>query len=301
MTLRKGGAPTTTATCGTRWSRPLRNWPRRAARAVVLREAARRVGVSPTAAYRHYSSQGELLEAVKALCQQALADSMEAFAHGAGAAFGAEDARSLDGDAAVRRVEAMGRGYVRWAIENPGLFRTAFMPVTPTRPASTSSTGCPPARGGVPGFARLTEALDALLATGRMRPENRPNAEAAAWAPVHGLALLVLDGPFGGLEPAVLDAVVDQVLATTVAGLVRQAPPARSAVRRQAGLAPPRAPDHPGHMWFVRSARRGYRAAGRAGCRASGCAAPGARPSSGTRPSRAWRGGRAWRRSARRS
>src|SRR5579859_1009447 len=41
--------------------------------AVVLREAARRVGVSPAAAYRHFAAHDDLLYAVKLQAQQALA------------------------------------------------------------------------------------------------------------------------------------------------------------------------------------------------------------------------------------
>ncbi|HEV7626499.1 MAG TPA: helix-turn-helix domain-containing protein, partial [Streptomyces sp.] len=46
--------------------------------AIVLRAVARRVGVSPTAAYRHFAGQAELLHAVKELGQQRLTESMEA-------------------------------------------------------------------------------------------------------------------------------------------------------------------------------------------------------------------------------
>ena len=41
--------------------------------AVVLREAARKVGVSATAAYRHFAGHGDLIHAVKELAQERLA------------------------------------------------------------------------------------------------------------------------------------------------------------------------------------------------------------------------------------
>src|SRR5215475_7023933 len=44
--------------------------------AVVLREAARKVGVSATAAYRHFSGHGDLVHAVKEHCDETLAASM---------------------------------------------------------------------------------------------------------------------------------------------------------------------------------------------------------------------------------
>ncbi|HKS99193.1 MAG TPA: TetR family transcriptional regulator, partial [Rugosimonospora sp.] len=46
--------------------------------AVVLREAARQVGVSATAAYRHFAGHGELIHAVKQAAQAGIADCMRA-------------------------------------------------------------------------------------------------------------------------------------------------------------------------------------------------------------------------------
>ncbi len=46
--------------------------------AVVLREATRRAGVAPSAAYRHFANRGALLDAVCLAAQAALAEAMEA-------------------------------------------------------------------------------------------------------------------------------------------------------------------------------------------------------------------------------
>src|SRR5258707_6827318 len=45
--------------------------------AVVLREATRRAGVAPNAAYRHFSSHGDLLKAVRAAALSSLALAIE--------------------------------------------------------------------------------------------------------------------------------------------------------------------------------------------------------------------------------
>src|SRR5438094_5990338 len=45
--------------------------------AVVLREATRRAGVVPNAAYRHFASRQDLLQAVRAAALSALAVAME--------------------------------------------------------------------------------------------------------------------------------------------------------------------------------------------------------------------------------
>lgn len=181
---------------------------------VVLREAARSVGVSPTAAYRHFSGQGDLLEAVKVRGQQALAESM------------VEAVRVLPalddpGEEAVRRTEAIGRGYVRFAIEHPGLYRTAFCH-TPTDDGDFNGLEVPEERPEFAAFVLLADVLDALVAAGRMRPENRPAAEVAAWSAVHGLSLLILDGPLDRVPVDQRDAVIERTLTTIVAGLTRE-------------------------------------------------------------------------------
>ncbi|MFD3928042.1 TetR/AcrR family transcriptional regulator [Streptomyces sp. NPDC058614] len=180
---------------------------------VVLREAARSVGVSPTAAYRHFSGQADLLEAVKTRGQLALADSMVE-------AVRALPALDDPGEEAVRRTEAIGRGYVRFAIEHPGLYRTAFCRTTEDD-GDFAGLEVPEERPEFAAFVLLAETLDVLAATGRMRPENRPAAEVAAWSTVHGLSLLILDGPLAHLPADQRDVVVERTLTAIVAGLTR--------------------------------------------------------------------------------
>src|SRR3954451_8983599 len=45
--------------------------------AVILREATRQAGVSPNAAYRHFASQAELLNAVRSACLSRVAAAIE--------------------------------------------------------------------------------------------------------------------------------------------------------------------------------------------------------------------------------
>ncbi|MGP3985014.1 TetR/AcrR family transcriptional regulator [Streptomyces sp. KR80] len=184
---------------------------------VVLREAARRVGVSPTAAYRHFTGHGDLLYEVKVRGQQALAASMAAAVHDLPRPDGPED----PGDEAARRTAAIGLGYVRFAVDNPGLYRVAFCRTDPVEGDDRGFTGLTaPADGPeFSAFRLLTETLDGLEAAGRIRPENRPAAEVAAWSAVHGLSLLILDGPLARLSAEERDAVVERTLTTVVAGL----------------------------------------------------------------------------------
>ncbi len=160
--------------------------------AVVLREATRRVGVVPSAAYRHFADRGALLGAVCSAAQSELAVAMED-----------ELARLPSGgdpaDSARARLRAVGTGYLRFARAEPGLFLTAFSVSEDLRNAAN------PARtgdGGLTPFQLLAAALDGLVEAGVLPPERRPGAEFLAWSAVHGLAMLLIDGPLRGLDHA---------------------------------------------------------------------------------------------------
>lgn len=159
--------------------------------AVVLREATRRAGVAPNAAYRHFTSRQALLQAVRAAALSAVAVAMESEL--------AVLPKDLSpADFARASVRAVGTGYLRFAQSETGLFRTAF-----AAPGELKSEGQPdPATAGQSGlnpFELLTAALDKLVQAGVMPPERRPGAEFLAWSAVHGLAMLVIDGPLGNV------------------------------------------------------------------------------------------------------
>ena len=155
--------------------------------AVVLREVTRQAGVVPNAAYRHFGSRQELLKAVRAAALSASAAAMEA-------ELAAVPADLSPADAARAALRAIGTGYLRFAQAENGLFRTAY--------AASDDLAGPgdPARAGPSGknpFQLLGEALDRMVAAGLMSAARRPGAEFLAWSAVHGLAMLVLDGPLG--------------------------------------------------------------------------------------------------------
>lgn len=170
--------------------------------AVVLREATRRAGVSPNAAYRHFADRQALLLAVSAAAQALAADSMS----------DAVASRVLTGDAATdarSHLRAVGIGYLRFAREEPGLFRVAF-----SVPDELGRSGDPAKAGatGLTPFQILGAALDDLESAGLLPADRRPNAELLAWSAVHGLGMLAIDGPLRGLGDAVLDAITMRLL-----------------------------------------------------------------------------------------
>ncbi|MDM0037125.1 TetR-like C-terminal domain-containing protein [Variovorax sp. J22P271] len=177
--------------------------------AVVLREATRRTGVVPNAAYRHFASRQALLQAVRAAALAAVARAMEAEL--------ATLAPTPDPAAYARAsVRAVGTGYLRFARAETGLFRTAF--ATPL----DVEDALPDAKGGASGlnpFELLGAALDRLVQAGAMPPAHRPGAEFLAWSAVHGLALLSIDGPLRGLPVPEAEALGQRLLDMVEKGL----------------------------------------------------------------------------------
>ena len=157
--------------------------------AVVLREATRRAGVAPSAAYRHFADRQALLDAVCSAAQGELAEAMETEL--AGLARGGDSA-----DAARARLRAVGTGYLRFARAEPGLFWTAFSASDDLRSAASPARA---GKGGLTPFQLLGAALDGLVEAGVLPRERRPDAEFLAWSAVHGLAMLLIEGPLRGL------------------------------------------------------------------------------------------------------
>ena len=155
--------------------------------AVVLRAAARAAGVSAAAAYRHFADHDELLTVVRHRALDALAAAMRQ----------SLDSVIPDADPAeqsVRRLRALGRAYIGFALTDPGLFRTAFC--RPDKPLPDAAERM--AAGGP--YALLSGVLDELVENGVLDPARRPGAEIPAWAAVHGLATLLTDGPLAQIS-----------------------------------------------------------------------------------------------------
>lgn len=145
---------------------------------VTIRAAARLVGVTPTAAYRHFAGHEDLVEAATDCALDELSAAMRR-------ELAARPQFDDPVQHALGSLCALGRGYLAFARAQPGLFRTVFSGEKPMRE--------PDERRADP-FGMLLEALDELVAVGYLSVERRPLAEVAAWSTVHGLAML-LDGP----------------------------------------------------------------------------------------------------------
>ena len=131
---------------------------------IQLRDLARAVNVSPGAPYRHFDSRSALLESLAVIGFQRFTRLMEETASG----------NSLE----IRT--AIGRAYVRFALENPGLFRLMFSPQV--------------RKDNRPGLRMASdEAFKTLRHAIGSDTESHRIAALSAWAKVHGLAVLLLD------------------------------------------------------------------------------------------------------------
>lgn len=162
--------------------------------AITIREATRRTGVSPNAAYRHFPNRAALLDAAATAIQQGLAAAMT-------------DAPERS---PAERLHRIGAAYIEFALDEPGWFGVVFFGIRPPEPATTAQA---------PAFRALTAALDDLVADGALPEAQRDNAAWACWATVHGFAELCLRGPLAGLDRAEQSRRGDAAIRAVIAGI----------------------------------------------------------------------------------
>jgi AcrR family transcriptional regulator len=170
---------------------------------VTIRAAARLAGVTPTAAYRHFAGQDDLLGAAKDRALEELSAAMQKEL----------SARPQSDDPvryALGSLTALGRGYIVFAREQPGLFRTVFSWQGAMREHAERTPDDP--------FGLLLESLDELVAVGYLSVQRRPLAEVAAWSMVHGLSML-LDGPLREMPEEVRKEAIVQAMLVLGHGL----------------------------------------------------------------------------------
>ncbi len=146
--------------------------------ALSLRQAAREVGVSANAPYRHFADKDALLASVAAEGFKTLT---EAF-------------RATNGEGAGRkRLEAIGEAYNEFATTEPGLVRVMF---GPRLRAAARHPGLDVAEREA--FAELVRAVEESGNGGSA--EEAIREAVGIWSVIHGFATLRADGAFGFLD-----------------------------------------------------------------------------------------------------
>lgn len=154
-----------------------------------LRELARRVGVSAAAPYRHFRDRQALIQAVAAAGFEQFDAAVRA----------ARDAAPPEAQFA-----AMAEAYVHFALAHPRLYRLMF----------SSELG----RFEDPALKRAAEAAYAGLAVAAAKEDPEAPGEAAisAWAFVHGLSMLLLDGQLLGVTPETAEPLIRKLARRSV-------------------------------------------------------------------------------------
>lgn len=172
------------------------------ARALSLREAARRAGVSSAAPYRHFQDKGALLVALAHAAFTRLDAQLD------------EVARANADSPALERVQRLGVTYVGFAAQHPAEFRLMFGELAPAADSS-------------PELAAITAStashLPRALADLRFEhdSESPPLQELTllAWSIVHGLSTLWLDGHLQRFGDHGVELVTEQITSVLVAAL----------------------------------------------------------------------------------
>lgn len=177
--------------------------------ALGLREVTRAVGVSPSAAYRHFADRRAFVVAVAGRAQDLLAGAMltrmRTLAQGDDPA-----------EVALARLRGVGLGYISFAVSEPGWFELAFLTQDeqPDEPPAVTVEGVVP-----PPYQLLIEALDGMLQAGVLTSKQRVGAEWSCWSAVHGFADLATRGPLQGQSRGTIDQLAVQVVDNIIQGI----------------------------------------------------------------------------------
>lgn len=154
--------------------------------AVNRREAARRLGVSPGAAYRHFEDKDALLNSVARKGFDLLAADFEA-----AAPFDEEPTNAAQ---ALARFEALGAAYLAFARHHYGLWRLMFGPY------GAPGGGEWPVEDRPNTYDWLRKTLAGLQATKVIGPTG-PDEEFFAWSVIHGASDLKAAPPTERFAP----------------------------------------------------------------------------------------------------
>jgi AcrR family transcriptional regulator len=146
---------------------------------VSLRAVARQVGVTHAASAHHFQNKAGLLTAF----------ATQGYVQLAGAVMAAiDEAHAVDGPSIL---EAVGRGYVRFAVANPGRFEVMYRLdlLNPNEPDFVAAS-----EGA---YSLLVSTIARCQSEGFLGTEDPEIVAVSAWSMVHGLAALWISGRLG--------------------------------------------------------------------------------------------------------
>jgi AcrR family transcriptional regulator len=174
--------------------------------ALTIRKIADAIEYAPGTLYLYFENRDAI---ARALSSEGFSKLLEAFG---------PTERIAD---PLARLEAIGRAYIRFGMENPETYRLIFMEDPQlTTAVFEGAVGDPGQRA----YRALIDPLEELEHAGRLLPGADVQALAdTLWSVVHGIVSLKLTCP--GFPVTPVEPLLDTALRTFLDGLVRPAPP----------------------------------------------------------------------------
>jgi AcrR family transcriptional regulator len=171
---------------------------------LTLRGVARRARVSHAAPYHHFQDKGALIAALAV-------DGFERFT----AALA--EARDRTAGSHLDRIRAEGAAYVRFAFEEPDRFKLMW------RPELRGPDDTDVDVAGMRSYRVLIDEVEDGQRSGEIRAGDPGSLSLAAWSAVHGLSMILVDGPLRDQVTnwAMAEPLLEPVLDTVVRGLAR--------------------------------------------------------------------------------
>jgi AcrR family transcriptional regulator len=167
------------------------------AKAVSIRSVAQRVGVTPPSIYLHFADKDALLDAVCARYFEALDQVMQQVA--------------LEQPSAIDRLRAQGLAYVRFAVQNPELYRIATMGegILGSDVDMTLNSSA---------FVHMRATIESLMEEAVYPSGDATMAALELWTVAHGVAALAISRPY--LPFGDLEAFADRVMRSACCGQI---------------------------------------------------------------------------------
>ncbi len=167
------------------------------AKAVSIRSVAQRVGITPPSIYLHFADKDALLDAVCARYFEALNQVMQQV--------------ERDQPSIIDRLRAQGLAYVRFALQNPELYRIATM--GEGRPGSDLDVAL-----NSSAFVHMRTSIESLMAEAVYPQGDATTAALELWTVAHGVAALLISRPY--LPFGEVEEFTDRVLSAACCGQI---------------------------------------------------------------------------------